>query len=213
MYRNFLKPILDFIFALTVFPFLLLIILTVGILIKLEDGGKAFYKAERLGKNGNTFNMLKFRSMKENAPDIRNADGTTFSSADDPRLTKIGKRLRETSIDELPQFLNVLLGQMSILGPRPDPIEWFDKSSDETKKKYSVKPGISGYSQAYYRNTLPLDEKNKNEVYYAENISFCFDVKIFFKTIARVLKCGDVYREEAPVVNVSEKMKETFNID
>lgn len=195
MYRNFIKPILDYIFSLMVLPFLLLIIFVVGILIKIEDGGSVFYGAERLGKNGKPFKMFKFRSMKENAPDIRNPDGTTYSSPDDPRLTKIGKILRETSIDELPQFLNVLLGQMSVLGPRPDPIEWFDRSSDEIKKKYSVKPGVSGYSQAYYRNTLPLDEKNINEVYYAEHISFWFDIRIFFKTLERVLKRRDVYRE------------------
>ncbi|NLD46933.1 MAG: sugar transferase, partial [Clostridiaceae bacterium] len=170
---------------------------------KLEDGGSVFYKAKRLGKNGKPFKMLKFRSMKENAPDIRNADGTTYSSPDDPRLTKIGKVLRETSIDELPQFLNVLIGQMSVLGPRPDPIEWFDKSSEEAKKKYLVKPGVSGYSQAYFRNTLPLEEKNKNEVYYLEHISFWFDIKIFFKTIERVLKRGDVYREDLSIVNVN----------
>jgi undecaprenyl phosphate N,N'-diacetylbacillosamine 1-phosphate transferase len=203
MYRNFIKPILDSIFALMVFPFLLLLILIVGILIKLEDGGSVFYKAKRLGKNGKPFKMLKFRSMKENAPDIRNADGTTYSSPEDPRLTKIGKILRETSIDELPQFINVLLGQMSVLGPRPDPVEWYEKFSEETRKKYSVKPGVSGYSQAYYRNTLPLDEKNKNEVYYAENITFWFDIKIFFKTLERVLKRGNVYREDVPVANVS----------
>lgn len=195
MYRNFIKPILDYIFSLMVFPFLLLIIFVVGILIKVEDGGSIFYIAERLGRNGKPFKMLKFRSMKENAPDIRNPDGTTFSSPDDPRLTKIGKILRETSIDELPQFLNVLLGQMSVLGPRPDPIEWFDKSSDEIKKKYSVKPGVSGYSQAYHRNILPLEEKNKNEVFYAEHISFWFDTKILFKTIERVIRRGNVYRE------------------
>ena len=203
MYLRFVKPILDFIFSLMILPFLLLIVFAVGILIKIEDGGPIFYKAERLGKNGKPFKMLKFRSMKKNAPDIRNADGTTYSSPDDPRLTKIGKVLRETSIDELPQFLNVLFGQMSVLGPRPDPIEWFYKSSEEVKKKYSVKPGVSGYSQAYFRNTLPLEEKNKNEVFYTKHISFWFDLKIFFKTIERVLKRGDVYREDLSIVNVN----------
>jgi undecaprenyl phosphate N,N'-diacetylbacillosamine 1-phosphate transferase len=196
MYLTIIKHSCDFIFSLICCIFLVPISLVVGIFIKLEDGGAVFYRARRLGKDGKPFTMLKFRSMKERAPDLRNADGTTYSAADDPRQTKVGKFLRETSIDELPQFFNVLFGHMSVLGPRPDPVEWYELSSVEVRKKYSVKPGISGYTQAYYRNTLTLEEKNKCEVFYAENISWKLDIKIIFKTVSRLISREDVYRNK-----------------
>lgn len=196
MYIRVVKPIFDYAFAFVCCILLMPITLFVALFIKLDDGGPVFFVSKRLGKNGKPFGMLKFRSMKVNSTDIRNADGTTFSSRDDTRLTKAGKVLRETSIDELPQFFNVLLGQMSVLGPRPDPIEWFEKLPEDMRVKYSVKPGISGYSQAYYRNTLPLDDKNRNEVFYAQNMSFTLDTKIFFVTLARLFGRSGVYRAD-----------------
>lgn len=196
MYVKFFKRLIDIFISFFVCIALVPICAIIGILIKKDDGGAVFYKAERLGVNGKVFKMYKFRSMKENAPDIRNEDGTTYSAEDDPRLTKIGKKLRETSIDELPQFFNVLKGEMSILGPRPDPPEWYEINSGDMRVKYTVKPGISGYTQAYYRNTLPLDEKNKCDVYYAENVSFILDVKVFFQTIKTILSHSDIYRNE-----------------
>ena len=206
MYAKFIKRFLDIFVSFFACLALVPICAIVGILIKKDDGGAVFYRAKRLGVNGKVFAMYKFRSMKENAPDIRNEDGTTYSAADDPRLTKIGKKLRETSVDELPQFINVLKGEMSILGPRPDPPEWYEINSGEMRVKYTVKPGISGYTQAYYRNTLPLDEKNKCDVYYAKNISFRLDVKIFFQTIKTILSHSDIYRNEdsLKVTNESE---------
>lgn len=196
MYVKFFKRLIDIFISFFVCIALVPICAIIGILIKKDDGGAVFYKAERLGVNGKVFKMYKFRSMKENAPDIRNEDGTTYSAEDDPRLTKIGKKLRETSIDELPQFFNVLKGEMSILGPRPDPPEWYEINSGDMRVKYTVKPGISGYTQAYYRNTLPLDEKNKCDVYYAENVSFILDAKVFFQTIKTILSHSDIYRNE-----------------
>lgn len=196
MYVKIMKPFFDFMFSLLIMPFLLTVFIIVGLLIKFEDGGNIFYSSYRLGKNGKPFKMFKLRSMKMNAEDLRNADGTTFSSINDKRLTKIGKFIRSTSIDELPQFVNVLIFQMSILGPRPDPLEWYDKVDFDTKSKYSVRPGISGYTQAYFRNTLTLEEKNKKEVYYAKNISLGLDIKVFFKTIYRVFARKDVYRND-----------------
>ena len=204
MYAKIFKRLIDIFISFFACLALVPICAIVAILIKKDDGGAVFYKAKRLGKDGKVFNMYKFRSMKENAPDIRNEDGTTYSAEDDPRLTKIGKKLRETSIDELPQFINVLKGQMSILGPRPDPPEWYEINSGEVRVKYSVKPGISGYTQAYHRNTLPLDEKNKSDVYYAENISFKLDVKIFFQTIKTILSHSDIYRNEESVKSVAD---------
>ena len=167
MYVHFFKRIFDLIVALIASPFILIAICIFGPLIYLEDKGTVFYKAKRIAKGGKTFNMLKFRSMKVNAPDIRLEDGSTYNGDDDPRVTRIGKFMRNTSIDEIPQFLNVLLGQMSIIGIRPDPLDWLER--------YNERESVDGAI------------KLKNDVYYAEHISFVLDMKIFFKTIKTVL--------------------------
>jgi lipopolysaccharide/colanic/teichoic acid biosynthesis glycosyltransferase len=132
--------------------------------------------------------------MKINAPDIRLSDGSTFSSKTDPRVTKIGKVLRETSLDEIPQILNVLIGDMSIIGPRPD-VSSDEEYPEEYRSFLSIKPGITGFNQAYFRNETNRLEKMKNDKYYADNISFIMDVKVFFKTIAVVLQRKNMYRE------------------
>lgn len=199
MYKHFIKRFFDLIVALCAFPFVLLLILIVGPFIYFEDKGPIFYKAQRIGKGGKAFGMLKFRSMKVNAPDIRLADGSTYNGDDDPRVTKIGKFLRNTSLDEIPQFLNVLIGQMSLIGIRPDPLDWLEKYNEQELVILTVKPGITGYNQAYFRNSVDGMVKLKNDVYYAEHISFWLDVKIFFKTIKTVF-----FREN---VNVGEDRK------
>ena len=195
MYKHFLKRVFDFLISLIAMPFFLLILVVVSILIKADDGGPIFYVAKRIGKNGKLFKMIKFRSMKVNAPDIRLADGSTYNGEDDPRVTKIGKFLRKTSIDEIPQILNIFVGHMSIIGPRPDPEDWLDKYTDEQRIFLKVRPGITGYSQAYFRNEADGQEKIKNDVYYAINCSFWLDVKIFFKTIATVFKEENTYKD------------------
>lgn len=116
MYERYIKRAIDFIIALVAFPFVLLIILIVSPFIIADDGFPIFYNADRIGKNGKLFKMYKFRSMKNNAPDIRLADGSTYNGEDDPRVTKTGKILRKTSIDEVPQLLNVLIGDRDIIG-------------------------------------------------------------------------------------------------
>lgn len=205
MYKRYIKTILDYILALILLPLLLIVTIFVTIAIKLDDGGKVFYIAQRLGKDGKPFGMFKFRSMIENAPDIRNSDNSTYSSPDDPRLTRVGKVLRETSIDELPQILNVLLNQMSFVGPRPDPLDSYNRRTDEQKRRYSVKPGITGYTQAYYRRSLPSLEKLNRELYYVDNVSFWFDLKIIFKTIIKVFKKENVYSNMNDV-NIEEQL-------
>ena len=168
-------------------PFLVLVLLFVAPIIHFEDYGPVFYVAKRIGYKGKTFGMLKFRSMRVDAPDIRLADGSTYNGEDDPRVTRIGRFLRKTSLDELPQLLNVLVGQMSIIGIRPDPLDWLNKYNERERVILTVKPGITGYNQAYYRNSADGETKLKNDVYYAEHISFWLDFKIFFKTIKTVL--------------------------
>ena len=199
MYRHFFKRVIDLIFALLVLPFVLLLIIIIGPIIWLDDKGPVFFAGKRIGLHGKPFGMLKFRSMKVNAPDIRLEDGSTYNGDDDPRVTKVGKFLRKTSLDEIPQFLNVLVGQMSLIGIRPDPLDWLEKYNEHERVILTVKPGITGYNQAYFRNSVDGLAKLKNDVYYAEHISFWLDVKIFFKTIKTVL-----FREN---INVDEDRK------
>lgn len=187
MYVEFFKRVFDVLVGLLALPFVFIAIVIFGPIIYLEDKGPIFYKAQRIAKGGKPFSMLKFRSMKVNAPDIRLEDGSTYNGDDDPRVTKIGKFIRNTSIDEIPQFLNILFGDMSLIGPRPDPLDWLNVYKGHDRVILTVKPGITGYNQAYYRNSVDGMEKLKNDVYYADHISFMLDVKIILKTIKSVL--------------------------
>lgn len=189
MYKNCVKRIIDIILSLIMFIPLMLIILVFGLFIKIEDNGPIFYCGKRLGKNKKVFRMYKLRSMKVDAPDLRNDDGTTFNSDNDPRLLKIGSFIRKTSIDELPQIINVLKGDMSFIGPRPDldsQIIYYE-NSEKDQAKFLVKPGITGYAQCNGRNELDWNEKLKFDHYYVDNVCFLLDVQIFFKTIKNVL--------------------------
>ena len=194
IYKNIVKRILDLILALIALPFVLIICLIFGILIYVEDRGDIFYIAKRRGLNGSVFGMYKLRSMKMNAPDIRNKDNSTFNSANDPRVTKIGKILRKTSIDELPQIFNILKGDMSWIGPRPITIDRPVSEYDQKRiDRLKVKPGVTGYAQAYFRNNISQEEKLQLDANYAKEISFLLDLKIVFKTIQIVLLQKNVY--------------------
>ena len=193
MYRCFFKRLIDLVLSLMAFPFFLLILIPIAIAIKLDDGGPVFYRSLRVGKGFKKFGMYKFRSMKVNAPDIRNADGGTYNSIDDLRVTKVGKFLRETSLDETPQLLNIIKGEMSIIGPRAGDWESVDTYEDDEKDKCNIVPGLTGYCQAYFRNSASVREKRLKDAWYANNVSFMLDVKIFFKTIVTVLKHENLY--------------------
>lgn len=193
MYRDYFKRMLDLLIAIIAMPFWIVILLVVGTAIYLSDRGPVFYNAARLGKNGKVFKMYKFRSMKVNAPDIRNEDGSTFNSEDDFRLTKIGKFIRKTSIDETPQILNILKNDMSIIGPRPDLPEHFNSYSEEDKRKLDVLPGVTGYNQAYFRNSAEWKDRLKNDVFYVNNLSFRLDIQILFKTIETIVFKRGIY--------------------
>ena len=213
MYVKVGKRAIDFIIGLIALPFILLVTVVIAPLIYFNDKGPIFYNAERLGKNGIPFKMYKFRSMMVNAPDIRNEDGSTYNGDADPRVTKIGRFMRKTSIDELPQFLNVLLGNMSLIGPRPDPLDDMDIYTEHQKRKLEVKPGITGYNQAYFRNSVEQNEKFENDVYYAEHVSFILDAKIFFKTIVMVLSHNSVYNDASNLSESEKKKVEHMRID
>ena len=193
IYQLFVKRLIDIIVCLLALPFVLIVLIPIAIFIKIEDGGPIFFHSRRIGVGFKEFGMLKFRSMKVDAPDLRNKDGSTFNSDKDPRVTKVGHFLRETSLDEIPQIFNVLLGDMSLIGPRAGDVESKDTYEEDEKDKLLIRPGISGYTQAYFRNNLGVREKRLYDAWYAHNVSFMLDVKIFFKTIQTVLKRENVY--------------------
>lgn len=200
MYQRIFKRVIDFVGALVLLPFVLVVILVLAPFIWLTDKGPIFYNATRAGINYQPFKMFKLRSMYVNSPDLKNPDGSTFNSNNDPRVTPIGRFMRKTSLDEFPQFLNILLGDMSFVGPRP---KLYDKEaslssmSETYMKSYSVKPGITGYAQAYFRNSITQDEKFHWDAYYADNISFWMDVKIIWQTVVSVLGRKNINTEQS----------------
>lgn len=194
MYKYFFKRIFDIVLSLCLLPFVLLVIIIVGIMIGLFDKGPLFYNAPRMGKGGKIFYMFKFRSMKVNSLDLRNTDGSTFNSEDDPRVTPVGRFLRKTSIDELPQILNVLKGDMSFVGPRPSLTTTpYSAYSEIRKKRVSVRPGVTGYSQAYFRNSISQEEKFSYDCEYVDRVSFSLDVKVLCQTFIGVLRRDNIY--------------------
>ena len=200
MYKHFFKRVIDIIGAIILLPFVLLEIIILAPFIWFTDKGPVFYNANRAGKDYKPFKMFKLRSMYVNSPDLKNADGSTFNSDNDPRVTPIGKIMRKTSLDEFPQFLNILLGDMSFVGPRPK-IWHADKNlkeMDENRQKsYSVKPGVTGYAQAYFRNSITQDEKFHWDAYYADHISLGMDVKIIWQTVVSVVARKNINTEQS----------------
>lgn len=196
-YSKVIKRFFDITVTLVALPFLAIVVAVVGLAIKLDDGGPVFYKAQRIGKDSKVFSMYKFRSMIVNAPNWTNKDGSTYNAPDDDRVTKVGKFIRRTSVDELPQIWNVFIGNMTLIGPRASGAGALGTFLPDEINKMNVKPGITGYTQAYYRNGLSVREKRLKDAWYADNVSFWLDVKIFFKTIATVLKSEQVYTNEA----------------
>ncbi len=208
MYKLFFKRFIDIICGILGCLAFAVAFVFVAPIIHFTDKGPVFYNATRRGKNGKNFKMYKFRSMIVNAPDIKNSDGSTYNSDNDPRLTKIGRIMRKTSIDELPQFINVLKGDMSMIGPRPTlankPFDQVDKS---IIKRYDVRPGITGYSQAYFRNSITQQEKFMHDCYYVENLSFMMDIKVILKTIKSVVKSENIFVEQTPATEKKEEVE------
>lgn len=195
---SFFKRILGLIFSLVGFIILIPIFLIISILIKLTSKGPIFFKQERIGRNGKNFNMYKFRTMIVNAENI--GDGIRVRSKNDPRITKIGKILRRTSLDELPQLINVIKGDMSLVGPRPPvtyhPYNGYNNYPENAKKRFIVRPGLTGLSQIKYRNGVSWDKRIEIDVKYTENISFLQDIKIILATIKIVFKPVNIELKE-----------------
>lgn len=171
------------------------ILIIVAIAIKVSAPGPILFKQERLGKSGKPFYIYKFRTMIVNAEHI--GEGLRVSTEDDPRITKIGKFLRATSLDELPQLFNVVQGTMSLVGPRPPvtyhPYDGYKNYPEWAKKRFSMRPGITGLTQATVRNSVSWDERIKVDNKYIDKFNILFDIKILFMTVKRVLKKEDIY--------------------
>ncbi len=191
-----IKRAIDVIISLIGLILLSPIFLLLAIIIKIDSKGPVFFSHTRYGKNGKKFKMYKFRTMYENAQDMIK-DFTpeqmkewkeNFKLKDDPRITKVGKFLRKTSLDELPQIVNIIKGDLSIIGPRPVIEEELEKYGDNKDKFLSVTPGLTGYWQANGRSSTTYEQRMEMELYYIDHISPKLDVKIFFKTIESVIK-------------------------
>lgn len=198
VYQLVIKRIIDIFACVILLPFVLIMTFVIAAAIKIDDGGPVFYHSKRIGKGFREFHMLKFRSMRVNAPDLRNEDGSTYNSSNDPRVTRLGRFLRESSLDEVAQIYNVLCGDMSLVGPRAGDVESKDTYEEDEKGKLLVRPGITGYTQAYYRNNLGVREKRLYDAWYAHNVTIWLDIKIMFKTVSTVLKRENVYTNMEP---------------
>jgi len=182
MYQNFVKRICDIFAALVAIILLSPIILAVTILLFFANNGKPFFLHRRPGKNERIFTLFKFRTMKGSPKD----ENGNFVP-DVQRITKIGTIVRSTSLDELPQLFNVLIGDMSIVGPRPLWEHYLSLYNDFQKQRHKVKPGITGWAQINGRNSITWEEKFELDVWYVNNISFATDLKILFRTVKKVL--------------------------
>ena len=194
MYAKYIKRFLDLILSLMALIILILLMIVIAILIKIDSKGPVFFLQERLGKNGKVFKIIKFRTMVVNAEHI--GDGLKVKSESDNRITRVGKILRKTSLDELPQLVNVIKGDMSIVGPRPPvtyyPYKYEDYSKDQ-KKRFNVKPGITGLAQVKVRNSASWDERIKIDLIYVKRITFINDLKIIIKTVKQVFEKENIY--------------------
>lgn len=186
IYSNIIKRILDFLLSLIGAIVLLPVFLVIIIAIKIDSKGPVFFRQKRIGKNKKYFNILKFRTMRIDTP--KDMPTHMLENAES-YITKVGKFLRETSLDELPQIINILKGDMSIVGPRP--ALWNQEDLIEEREKYeanNIKPGLTGLAQISGRDELEIPVKAKYDGEYVQKISFLFDIKIFFKTIFKVFK-------------------------
>lgn len=196
IYNKYIKRVCDIIISLIGLIISLPFFVIIGILIKAESKGSVFFKHERIGENGKKIKIYKFRTMVKDAEKLieefsleqKNEFEKNFKLENDPRVTKIGKALRKTSLDELPQLVNVLKGELSLIGPRPIIEDELKKYENNKEKFLSIKPGLTGNWAANGRSCTSYEERINMELYYIDNISFKLDVEIFFKTLQTVLK-------------------------
>lgn len=205
MYKKFFKRAIDVVLSFIGIVVLSPVYLITAVFIKAESRGPVIFKQDRLGKNGVVYKIYKFRSMCVGA---ENTGSGVYSGKNDARVTKVGKIIRATSIDELPQFFNILKGDMSIIGPRPPltyhpwPIEEY---ADEQLKMFNVRPGVTGWAQINGRKDVEWHKRIEMNCWYVENVSFLLDLKIFFMTILKVLTNQDNVNEGETLVKEEKK--------
>lgn len=191
MYKNGLKRVIDCTISGIVLIVGAIPMLLVAFLIKLDSPGPILFKQERIGRNGKVFKILKFRSMCVNA---EHTGSGVYSGKGDARVTRIGKILRSTSIDELPQCINILRGDMALIGPRP-PLTYhpwpYEQYTAEQKRMFEVRPGITGWAQVHGRKDVEWNKRIQLNIWYVDHVSFWLDIKIFFMTIFKVLSNAD----------------------
>ena len=196
MYRLFFKRIIDIFLSLIFILLFWWLYIVIIILVKKKLGSPVLFKQERPGLNEKIFTMYKFRTMT----DRKDESGNLLPDKD--RLTKFGRFLRSTSLDEIPELWNVLKGEMSLVGPRPLLVEYLSKYTKKEKRRHEVRPGITGYAQVNGRNNTTWEDRFKNDIYYVENISFLLDIKIIIKTFLKVIKKSDINQnEDVPMKN------------
>lgn len=194
MYKNFFKRIIDFLAAIFAIVLLSPLYLIITIFLFFANEGKPFFIQARPGKNCKIFKIVKFKTMNEK----KDNEGKLLPDAQ--RLTKIGTFVRKTSLDEIPQLFNVLIGDMSLIGPRPLLVHYVHLYSDFQNRRHEVKPGITGWAQVNGRNAISWDKKFELDVYYVDNLSFLLDVKIIFKTIKKVIKSEGINAADAATI-------------
>ena len=187
MYKYFLKRLFDFLISLVALIFISPILLVVTIWLHFANkGAGAFFFQKRPGRNGKVFEVIKFKTMT----DERDAEGNLLP--DEKRLTKVGHIVRSTSLDELPQLINVLKGDMALIGPRPLLVDFLPLYSKEQARRHEVRPGITGWAQVNGRNTMKYSKKFEYDVWYVDHLSLLLDIKIIWKTIMNVLRRKDI---------------------
>lgn len=182
MYTAYFKRILDLLLAFPAFVIASPVFIVVSVLLSLVNQGTPFFFQERPGYSGKIFRVIKFKTMNDRK------DGSGNLLSDEKRLTVVGKFVRKTSLDEIPQLLNVIKGDMSLVGPRPLLVEYLPLYSQEQARRHEVRPGITGWAQVNGRNALSWEKKFELDVWYVDHLSFALDIKIIFKTIQKVFK-------------------------
>ena len=190
LYSNIIKRLLDFLFALMGLILIFPIFILISIILFIDYKSSPFFYQLRAGKNGKEFKIYKFKSMN----DAKDKEGNFLP--DSNRITKIGGILRKTSLDEIPQLINVIKGEMSLIGPRPLYIKYLPYYTEEEKIRHTIRPGITGYAQVSGRNTLEWDSRLQKDIDYVKNLSFLLDIKIISKTINKVLFAKDIALEK-----------------
>lgn len=194
MYKHFIKPFFDCLSAAIGLVLLSPLFILVTIFLAFANDGKPFFFQLRPGKNGKIFKIVKFKTMN----DKKDANGKLLPDAE--RLTKIGAFVRRTSLDEIPQLINVVKGDMSIIGPRPLLTHYLHLYNDFQNRRHEVKPGITGWAQVNGRNAISWDQKFAYDVWYVDNISFTLDVKILLKTVIKVIKSDGINAADAATI-------------